>query len=45
MNTLVHKVIKYIMCYARIKCYARISVNRMKKESIPCGKAGDALKT
>ena len=37
MSTLVHKVIKYIMGYARIKCFARISVNGMKKESIPCG--------
>ena len=34
MNTLVHKVIKYFMGYARIKCLARISVNGMKKESI-----------
>ena len=43
MNTLVHKVIKYIIGYARIKCFARISVNGMKKESIPCGKACNAL--
>ena len=43
MTTLVCKVIKYSIDYALIKCYARISVNGMKKESIPCSKAGNAL--